>query len=88
MEFLRANCKKKGVFMPLDLCIHTKLMIYELVDYRHMTDKERQELNADLTDLQRRVDPGMETKQTMAHAGVGALIVGLAGALAWKHFNN
>ena len=72
----------------MDLCVHTKLMIYELVDYRHMTDKERAELNLELFDLQKKIDPGLESKQTFAHAGVGALVVGLAGALAWKHFNN
>ena len=42
LEFLRAVCKENGVWMPKDLTIYDKLQIYELMEFRHITKKEKE----------------------------------------------
>ena len=45
IEFLRAACIKKDLYIPEDISIFDKLRIYQVIDYRHITKKEMEELN-------------------------------------------
>ena len=40
IEFLRAACIKKDMYIPEDMSIFDKLRIYQVIDYRHITKKE------------------------------------------------
>ena len=56
IEFLRAACIKKDICIPLDISIFDKLRIYQVIEYRHITEKEIEELNSELETIKCSVD--------------------------------
>ena len=40
-EYLRALCKKSGVYIVPELSTIDKVQIYQIIEFKHMTDKEK-----------------------------------------------
>ena len=51
IEFLRASCMKQNIVLPDKHSIYDMLRIGEIIDYKHMTQKEKQGLVALIYDL-------------------------------------
>ena len=58
LEFFRAICKKKNVHLPSEINVYDKLQIYEIIQWKHITVKEKAELTAELKEMQDKI-PGM-----------------------------
>ena len=44
LDFLRATCKKGGVHLPARLSAFEKLAIFEIIEFRHISEREADEL--------------------------------------------
>ena len=61
LEFLRAVCKKNDVYMHKQLDSFEKVQIFELIEYRHIADKDRKKLSEEVAQLYDNINPSGKT---------------------------
>ena len=61
-----------------------KVQIFEMIDYRHITDKDRKQLSVEVNELYEKFNPNAKTQKAVMLGTMGVLIAGLTGALIWK----
>ena len=57
-EYLRALCKKSGVYIVPELSTIDKVQIYQIIEFKHMTDKEKTEIKDAISILMKEMDGG------------------------------
>ena len=55
LEFLRAICLKESIVFPQELSVLDRLRIYEIIEFRHISAKEKAELLAAMTTMQKAI---------------------------------
>ena len=73
LEMLRSVCEDSHTPMPSELSIYDKLQIYESIEYRHITPKEKASVSKELEALQSKF--GESTGPSMLSIGVAATAI-------------
>ena len=84
LEFFRAICNKKKIYLPAEINVFDQLQIYEIMEWRHITQKDKQILLKQLSDMQNNIDTGYSGRTTMKNFALGAIVAGVAATLAFK----